>query len=109
VVGHVLAASGTLGAGSVLAVAPLAVLPARQGRGIGARLMSQLLEEAETAGWRAVVLLGSPSYYERFGFEPAGRFGVTYPPVGPDHPHFLIRRLRGFDGSHGGEFRYCWE
>jgi predicted N-acetyltransferase YhbS len=60
------------------------------------------------AGWPAVVLLGEPSYYRRFGFEPAGSAGIVYPPVGPDSPHFQVRRLSG-RRSPEGRFTYGWE
>jgi predicted N-acetyltransferase YhbS len=109
VVGHVLAARGDLAGETVVAVAPLAVAPAVHGRGIGTALMTELLRRAEAQGWRAVVLLGAPAYYGRFGFEPSGPLGIVYPPVGPDNPHFQVRRLPGFAPSLRGEFTYCWE
>jgi putative acetyltransferase len=109
VVGHVLAAEGTLGAGVALAVAPLAVAPTRQGQGIGTNLMHALLTRAERAGWPLVLLLGSPDYYRRFGFEPSGPLGIVYPPVGPDSPYFQVRRFGSLDESCHGEFTYCWE
>lgn len=51
-----------------LALAPLAVHPDRQRRGIGGELIRAGLAEARTAGWEAVILLGHPDYYPRFGF-----------------------------------------
>ena len=52
----------------------LAVSPAAQGRGVGARLVELALERARTEGRRAVVLSSLPQMsaahrvYERFGF-----------------------------------------
>jgi putative acetyltransferase len=109
VVGHVLGASGDLSGQPALAVAPLAVAPDHQGRGVGTALMQELLAIAERAEWAMVLLLGNPAYYQRFGFEAAGTHGIVYPPVGPDSPHFLIRPLPTHDGSCRGTFRYCWE
>jgi putative acetyltransferase len=109
VVGHVLTALGDLGGGALPAVAPLAVAPARQGHGIGSALMTEVLVRAERAGYPALFVLGSHEYYGRFGFEPAGPLGVTYPPAGPSSPHFQIRRLAGYDPSLRGEFLYCFE
>ena len=97
------------GGRDVLAVAPLAVAPSHQGRGIGSALMAELLRRAEVAAWPLVVLLGSPQYYGRFGFEASGPRGIVYRPVGPDNPHFQVCRLPGYDDSYAGEFRYCWE
>ncbi|HTT88473.1 MAG TPA: N-acetyltransferase [Acidimicrobiales bacterium] len=109
IVGHVLGAVGQLGGNPALAVAPLCVTPSHQGQGIGSALMKGLLHGAETAGWPLVLVLGNPRYYRRFGFEPAGPFGIYYPPAGKDDPHFQVRRLRSFDPALRGEFIYCWE
>ena len=109
IVGHVLGAPGALGETTLLAVAPLAVLPSHQGHGIGSQLMPDLLRRAEDAAWPAVVLLGNPDYYGRFGFEPAGPLGLTYPPVDPELPYFQIRRLSRYTPSVQGSFTYCWE
>ncbi|MFN3889284.1 MAG: GNAT family N-acetyltransferase [Beijerinckiaceae bacterium] len=51
-----------------LALAPLAVAPARQGRGVGSVLVASGLEAARTAGFEAVFVVGDAAYYERFGF-----------------------------------------
>lgn len=58
-------------------LAPVAVLPSHQGRGIGATLVAAGL----AACWNAAfcVVLGEPAYYRRFGFRPAGRHGLTSP------------------------------
>ena len=109
IVGHVLGAPGRLGDTRLLAVAPFAVLPSHQGQGIGSRLMPELLAQAEAEAWPAVVLLGNPDYYGRFGFEPAGPLGLTYAPVPPELPHFQIRRLSRYTPSLRGTFVYCWE
>ena len=62
-----------------LALAPVAVIPARQGRGIGGALIRHGLQVAAARGERFVVVLGHPEYYPRFGFEPAEPFGVSAP------------------------------
>jgi putative acetyltransferase len=109
VVGYVLGARGDLGGREVVAVAPLAVSPAHQRRQVGSALMKELIRRAEASAYPLVVLLGNPAYYSRFGFEPSGPLGISYPPVGNDDPHFQVRRLAGYDPSHRGNFRYCWE
>lgn len=109
IVGHVLGAAGTVDGTRLLAVAPLGVVPDRQGQGVGSALMHEVIAQAEAAGWPAVVLLGAPAYYSRFGFEPAWREGIVYPPMPPKDPHFQLRRLSTYKGSIAGSFRYCWE
>lgn len=79
VVGHVAFSPVRIGEdggdGRWWGLAPLAVTPARQRRGIGAALVRQGLAAA-AAGAMLVVVLGSPAYYARFGFRPAERLGL---------------------------------
>ena len=109
IVGHALGAIGDLEGRPVPAVAPVCVTPARQRQGIGSALLVELLRRAEYQKWPLVLLLGDPGYYQRFGFEPSGPFGISYRPAGQDNPHFQVRRLAGFDSSFRGDFTYCWE
>jgi putative acetyltransferase len=51
-----------------LALAPVAVLPEFQNRGVGSRLIRQGLDECRRQGHRIVIVLGHPAYYPRFGF-----------------------------------------
>ena len=80
VVGHVLFTPVTLtGGGQSVAgmgLAPLAVLPERQGQGIGSRLVHGGLEILQERACPYVIVLGHADYYPRFGFEPASRYGI---------------------------------
>ncbi len=62
-----------------LALAPVAVLPERQGQGVGTALIEHGLERARAAGHRLVVVVGHPTYYPRFGFAPARPRGLEAP------------------------------
>jgi putative acetyltransferase len=53
------------------ALAPMAVRPDRQRQGIGSRLVQDGLAELRPIGCEAVIVLGHPTYYPRFGFSPA--------------------------------------
>ena len=53
---------------STLALAPMAVLPQYQKRGIGSELIRRGLEQCKRLGWASVIVLGHPAYYPRFGF-----------------------------------------
>ena len=51
-----------------LLLGPLAVDYAHEGKGIGGALMRAAITEARDRGHGAVLLVGDPEYYERFGF-----------------------------------------
>jgi putative acetyltransferase len=78
--------------GGSVALAPMAVLPGLQRRGIGSGLVRAGLEAARARGHRAVLVVGHPEYYPRFGFVPASRFGIRAPFEVPDEA-FLAREL----------------
>jgi putative acetyltransferase len=61
----------------ILGLAPVAVHPDWQRQGIGSTLIRHGLREIAQAGCRAVVVLGSPSYYGRLGWMPAKLKGLT--------------------------------
>jgi len=72
IVGHVLFSRTLIDAAHepVLSVvlAPLAVLPVNQRRGVGSQLIRFGLDWLRTRGERSVLVLGDPQYYPRFGF-----------------------------------------
>ena len=53
---------------SSLALAPVAVAASRRRQGIAYALIKDGLERARAGGWQAVIVLGDPDYYRRFGF-----------------------------------------
>ena len=75
IVGHilfsVLATTIDQQAVPALALAPMAVRPDRQRRGIGSVLVRAGLSLARERDWRAVIVLGHKEYYPRFGFSAA--------------------------------------
>ena len=108
-VGHLLCGVGDLAGREAIAIAPLAVAPGHQRQGVGSALVGEALRRADADRWPLVVLLGSPAYYGRFGFEPASSLGIDYLAVGAGNPHFQARRLLAYDPSWRGSFTYCWE
>ena len=50
------------------ALAPVAVLPSHQHRGVGSRLIRFGVDWLRTRGERSVLVLGDPQYYRGFGF-----------------------------------------
>lgn len=58
------------------ALGPVAVQPARQRTGIGAQLIRSGLARCAALGLPAVIVLGHPNYYPRFGFRRADTWDV---------------------------------
>ncbi|MBM4069693.1 MAG: N-acetyltransferase [Planctomycetes bacterium] len=56
---------------AALALAPIAVLPEFQKRGIGSELVRTGLDRCRADGQRIVMVLGDPHFYSRFGFSAA--------------------------------------
>ena len=69
---------------SALALAPMAVRPEHQRKGIGTRLVEEGLNVCKGRGHRLVIVLGHPDYYPRFGFVPGSRHGLRCPFPAPD-------------------------
>lgn len=63
----------------VLTFGPVGVLPKYQGQGIGAKLIHFTLDKAKALGYKAVLIMGHPTYYPKFGFICAAHFGITLP------------------------------
>ena len=74
-----------------LLLGPLAVARSAQNVGLGARLMDAALARAHDDGHGAVLLVGDPDYYPRFGFSRALAKGLALP--GPVE----ARRFLGLD------------
>ena len=82
VIGHALVTpvrvTAEHGEATMLGLGPVAVHPDSQGQGVGTVLVEACLEQARESGYPGIVVLGNPSYYSRFGFIPAARWGLRY-------------------------------
>jgi putative acetyltransferase len=109
VVGHILFTPVRLDDADVLnlmGLAPMAVAVDRQNQGIGSALVEAGLALCRDSGAGAVVVLGHPAYYPRFGFQPAADFGLRSEYDVPDEA-FLLRELQaGYLQGHSGTLRY---
>jgi predicted N-acetyltransferase YhbS len=59
----------------VLALGPIAVRPEHQKQGIGSALIRHGMQKGTELNYPLVLLIGHPSYYPRFGFQPARALG----------------------------------
>ena len=111
VIGHVMVSFVALHDGDtvrqIASLAPLAVTPDFQGRGIGSALVREVTSRAEGHGAPLVVLEGSPRYYGRLGFEHSVPRGITIdlPSWAPPEAAQMMR-LRGYDRSIRGRVVY---
>jgi putative acetyltransferase len=109
VIGHVaFSPVSVLGAPLGVGLAPVAVLPAFRRRGIAEQLIREGLIACEQLGHGFVVVLGAPSYYRRFGFLPASRWGLRDEYGGGDAFQALELRQGGIPAG-GGAVRYAPE
>lgn len=73
-----------------LALGPVSIMKANQGLGLGSALVRRAIELARKRNHDIIFVLGSPKYYERFGFmaEAATAFQCRYA-----GPHFMALLL----------------
>jgi putative acetyltransferase len=90
----------------IMGLAPMSVLPARQRRGIGSTLVRAGLEACTQVGFAAVIVLGHPKYYPRFGFQPASRFGLRCEYDVPDDVFMALELASGTFSGNSGTIRY---
>ena len=105
VVGYVAFSSVTIGEtereSKGLGLAPLAVTPKHQRRGIGGALVDAGLVHCRREDANLVVVLGDPDYYPRFGFRRAYLLGLTCEYESVSTEAFMAVEL-----THGGH-KHC--
>jgi len=62
-----------------LALAPMAVDPKFQRKGIGGELIRNGLNRAKVLEYKSVIVLGHENYYSKFGFVPAEKWNIKAP------------------------------
>jgi putative acetyltransferase len=104
-VGHIFFSRVTLvtptGSYEALALAPMAVLPQFQRRGIGTKIMEAGLAECRRRGHDVVFVLGHPDFYPRFGFSAAAAEHFESPFGGGDAWMALELTPQSLDGVSG--------
>jgi putative acetyltransferase len=78
-----------------LTLAPVAVLPSYQNKGIGSMLVRAGLGECRKQGYEIVFLVGHPEYYPRFGFVPAKADGFECEYEAPEEAWMVIELEEG--------------
>jgi putative acetyltransferase len=94
----------------VAGLGPMAVRPEDQRAGVGGQLIRAGLEACRQHGYSAVVVVGHPAYYPRFGFEPAHTRGLTLPDFDVPQDVFMVIELEaGVRERLKGAVRYSSE
>lgn len=111
-IGHILFTSARLihsdSSPAMSILAPLAVIPGEQRKGIGGKLIENGLSILSSSGMALVFVLGHPEYYPRHGFIPAGRQGFEAPyPIPDEHADaWMVQALKpGLIGNLQGKVK----
>jgi putative acetyltransferase len=87
-----------------VALAPMAVLPSEQRRGVGSRLILSGLDWLRARNERSVLVLGAPEYYGRFGFSSHRARMLAHP--FPAHAFMALELVPGTLEGVQGAVRY---
>ena len=101
VVGHILFTKADVDGYTVLALAPLSVLPPYQRRGVGLALMAEGHRIAKELGFDYSVVLGHAKYYPKAGYCPASRFGIKAPFDVADENYMALKLDPEAESLHG--------
>jgi putative acetyltransferase len=109
VVGHISFSPITIGGDPSLdsmGLAPMAVAPEWQRRGIGSQLVRAGLDVCRQQGIGLVVVLGHPEYYPRFGFVVARQMGLSSEYQVRDEAFMVLELSPGALRGRSGLVRY---
>lgn len=109
VVGHIMFSPVSLDGHaklSLMGLAPMAVLPAHQRKGVGSALVRAGLQRCRALGVGAVVVLGHPGYYPRFGFQPSVTFGIASEYDAPPEAFMVLELQPGHLARASGTIKF---
>jgi predicted N-acetyltransferase YhbS len=87
---------------ATLALAPLSVVAGHRFAGVGKRLIDAARRRAIDLGFDSILLVGTPSYFPQFGFEPLARYPIMLPFAVPEDYRMILRlRPHALDGVAG--------
>jgi len=89
-----------------LALAPMAVLPPYQNKGIGSQLVTAGLQECLRLGHEIIIVLGHPNYYPRFGFVPAYSKGIGCEFEVPHEAWMIVELKQGALAGRQGKVKF---
>ena len=90
----------------IMGLAPMAVALEQQRKGIGSALVRAGLEQCNHLDFGAVVVLGHPDYYPRFGFSTSTRFGIGCEYDVPQEAFMVVELKPGYLDRASGKIKY---
>lgn len=87
---------------TTLTFGPVSVKPELHGQGLGSEIIRHSLTRAGELGFGAVIIVGHPGYYPRFGFKAASEYGLTMPDGSTMEPLMAMELADGYLGTEGG-------
>ena len=113
VIGHILFTpvelTGNENKLKIMGLAPMAVSGEYQNQGVGSKLVSIGLEFCKSQGYDAVVVLGHPTYYPKFGFVPSIKYGIKSEYDVPDDVFMILELVPEALKDHKGIIKYSEE
>ena len=110
IVGHILfspvSVESEYSSFEAITLAPMAVLPEYQRKGIGSQLVRVGLEECLRLGHEIMVVVGHPDYYPRFGFVPAKTKGIDCEFEVPDEAWMILELREGALAGRKGTVKF---
>lgn len=92
-----------------LALAPMAVKPDFQKRGIGGKLIKTGLDNAKDLNYKSVIVLGHKHYYPKFGFVPTNKWNITSPFDAPAEAFMAVELIQNGLKDVSGTVKYPLE
>ena len=108
IAGHIMFTKAYIGETALVALAPLSVLPEFQNKGISTDLILKGHFIAQKLGYPYCVVLGSETYYPRFGYVPAEKFHIQAPFHVPSDNFMAIKLIKNASPVNG-TLRYAPE
>ena len=90
----------------LIGLAPMAVLQKYQNQGIGTQLVKAGIEFCKSKDYDAIVVLGHPNYYPRFGFAPSVAYGIKSEYEVPDEAFMILELKTDSLKDHQGVIKY---
>lgn len=108
IVGHIMFTKAKVNGETVVALAPLSVLPEYQRQGVGTALIKEGHSIAAELGYAYSIVLGSERYYPKAGYLPAQEFGII-PPFDVPCENFMAYKLSDRASNLCGTLKYAKE